>query len=552
MFKKIILSIFLFSIFLIITGCSTNKHRIPPLSYTPRALSYYYYLKFLELERKGDKEAVTYLKKAIDSYPAPDLFLEFGKYYLKKKKNKQAEEFIKKGLQKFPGEKKLTFFLYQLYILKNQKKNALALLQVYLKKNPKDREALKRLALLYFDKKDYEKAIDILKRIRNKDATVHYFLAQCYIKLKNINLAIFHLKKTVEIKPKFLKAWIELGYQLELIKDYAGAEDAYYYLFKKGLDNNEIRFKLIELNIKLNNLEKAYSLIEGSKKDPKFLFKCAVLFVYEGFYEYGERIINLYQHPLPPKLVYLKAYIIYKKHKKLKDALDLLKKIPENSPTYKDALSLMCRLYYESKQKSIAINIAKKGQNLFNDEEFWILEEEIWFSEKKYKKALEVLEKGLKKFPKSTDLLYQKGIVKFKEKKVDEALNIMEEVLKINPNHADALNFIGYTLADIGKDLDKALKLINQALQLEPNNGYYLDSLAWVYFRKKDYKKAWEIIKKAIVHVKDDPIIWEHYGDIASVVGETSEAIKGYKKALKYKPENPSNIRKKLRKILKK
>ena len=41
----------------------------------------------------------------------------------------------------------------------------------------------------------------------------------------------------------------------------------------------------------------------------------------------------------------------------------------------------------------------------------------------------------------------------------------MEKVIMADPEHADALNFLGYTLADEGRDLERAETLIENALR---------------------------------------------------------------------------------------
>ena len=548
--QKRTIKLFIILFFLIFCGCSSkSKITYTPIPYSKKALSYYYYLKFLETERQNSPKAIEFLEKAISYNPHPELFLEAGRFYFKEKKLKKAEDFIKKGLQKFPGEKRLTFFLYRIYILKNQKQNALALLKAYLKKHPEDKEALKNIALLYFEEKEYKKSLDVLKRISKKDAFVHYFLAQCYIKLKNPDLAIFHLKKAVELKSDFVRAWAELGYQLELMNDYAGAEQAYYELYKRGIKNDEIKLKLIELNLKLNNPEKAFSVVEESQKSPNFLFKAALLFVYENFYTYGDKILKFLSPPYPPEILYLKGYIAFKRFNDYKKAISYLKKIPEDAPIYKDGLLFLGRLYLAIEHTKDAYKVAKEGQARFNDPDFWLLESEILRFKKDYKEAIRVVEEALKKFPKNIDLLYQKGTLLYKLNKREEAIKIMESILEIKPDYPDALNFIGYTLAEMGKDLDRAFDLIKRALKIEPNNGYYLDSLAWVFFKKGEFEKAWEMIKKAVKIVKDDPIIWEHYGDIAYKLKKVKEAKKGYTKALKCKPENPKILHKKLKKI---
>ena len=104
---------------------------------------------------------------------------------------------------------------------------------------------------------------------------------------------------------------------------------------------------------------------------------------------------------------------------------------------------------------------------------------------------------------------------------------------------------MGYTLAEEGRELDRAEVLIKKALEQSPDSGYILDSLAWVYFRQGKIKQAWEEIKRA-VDVVDDPVIWEHYGDIAAAAGHKKQARKGYESSLKLDSEHKDRINEKL------
>ncbi|HEV09131.1 MAG TPA: tetratricopeptide repeat protein, partial [Sulfurihydrogenibium azorense] len=61
----------------------------------------------------------------------------------------------------------------------------------------------------------------------------------------------------------------------------------------------------------------------------------------------------------------------------------------------------------------------------------------------------------------------------------------------------------------------------------------YLDSLAWGYYKKGDYKKAKELLEKVLKSMSDDPVINEHYADVLSKIGQKQEALNYYKKALK-------------------
>jgi len=125
----------------------------------------------------------------------------------------------------------------------------------------------------------------------------------------------------------------------------------------------------------------------------------------------------------------------------------------------------------------------------------------------------------------------------------------MEKLLVKHPDHAQALNYVGYTLAEEGRDLDRALVLVTNAAKQDPDNGYILDSVAWVYYKLGDLDKAWEYIRDAVTVTKDDPTLWEHYGDIAKAMGKKKEARKGYGKSLEFGAKDPAAIKAKLKGI---
>src|SRR5207247_1682915 len=82
-----------------------------------------------------------------------------------------------------------------------------------------------------------------------------------------------------------------------------------------------------------------------------------------------------------------------------------------------------------------------------------------------------------------------------------------------------ALNYLGYTYAEMGVRLDEAEKLIRRALEIEPDDGFYVDSLGWVYYQRGDYRRAVEHLERAVELAGDDPTVAEHLGDAYSRAG---------------------------------
>jgi tetratricopeptide (TPR) repeat protein len=349
-----------------------------------------------------------------------------------------------------------------------------------------------------------------------------------------------------------MKARAELAYQYELTKDYAAAEETYADLLDRGASNPEIFTRLIDLNLKLNNPERALKLTERGAGSGDFLFNACSLFLQAGFYKQAEEVLQLLPGSLrqEPKAQYFRALIAFHGRNDPARARELLQTIPSDSSLYKRSLGLQARLALKQDRAEEAREILHRAQKRFPGErDFWLLESEILMSKKAYQQAADVLQQGLEHMEEPTELLFQLGVVAHERGEKEKALELMNRVLDTEPRHASALNFIGYTLVELGRDMDRAYELIKRALELEPGNGYFLDSLAWYYYQSGQPEQAWKTIQKAVAKAADDPIIWEHYGDIATSLDLSEEARKGYSKSLQLEPKTPSAIRTKLNEL---
>lgn len=176
----------------------------------------------------------------------------------------------------------------------------------------------------------------------------------------------------------------------------------------------------------------------------------------------------------------------------------------------------------------------------------------------------------------------------------DSAFVDYERAIALNPQNVGALNNLAYFMAVDGVELDKAENYIRQALVEEPLNPTYIDTYAWVLFKKKDYTGARKQIDDvlAIYDTETDTVIpdtvavdsvmpqmpadsaanaeepalqpdgeetveiyepetpsseiYDHAGDIYFMTGDNKEALEFWKKALELDPGN-EKIKKKVK-----
>ena len=91
------------------------------------------------------------------------------------------------------------------------------------------------------------------------------------------------------------------------------------------------------------------------------------------------------------------------------------------------------------------------------------------------------------------------GSAYLERKEYGMAIDVFRKMVELFPENGSLANTLGYLLADQNRELDYAKKLIEKAMELDKvNRATYLDSLAWVYYRKGDYKKAKKYMKKSL------------------------------------------------------
>jgi len=134
-------------------------------------------------------------------------------------------------------------------------------------------------------------------------------------------------------------------------------------------------------------------------------------------------------------------------------------------------------------------------------------------------------------------LTYALGAVYERTGQYDKSIEAFETILADRPDHAQALNYLGYMLAEQGLRLEYARQLISRALDIFPDNAAFLDSYGWVFYRLGQYDKAVDYLQQA-ANAQSDPIIFDHLGDALEEQGETDKARIWWQKALELTPDD--------------
>lgn len=538
---------------LISAGCHKPKNDSDvDWELSPEARTTYLYLLLEDAKSAQNATIGEYaLEELLKLDPTPTIIFEAASFFWQSGRLAKTRDVLLLGLEKHPGHVEMMLMLAQVYLKEKKFKEAIETIKGYLEKNPLDYYTRQELAGILVQNEQYEDGLSILKQIPQKERTpvIQYFEAKCLVGMKKFNEAEKLLKKAVQEAPGLIEAWAELAYLYELTKNFAAAERTYTKILNMGDQSKELIFRLVEINLKLKKPDKALSLVQKGPDDLGFLITAATQFLDQGFFPQAEKILTPIAADKPAfKEVHFYLAVLAYEWKKDKGAAERhLAEIPESNRFHERALRFRIHILFEDGEQEKAAALAAEGRKLYpGQKDFWILEARMLEERDKFDQAVSILEQAIEKWPQDPEILFTLGVVLDKANQHDRSFEVMEKTILLDPEHADALNYVGYTLADKGKDLERAYALITKALNLKPDNGYIMDSMAWVEFRLGRKDSAWTRIKAAVELAKDDPVIWEHYGDIASAVGRKDEAATGYRKSLQFKPKDREKVQKKL------
>ena len=123
-------------------------------------------------------------------------------------------------------------------------------------------------------------------------------------------------------------------------------------------------------------------------------------------------------------------------------------------------------------------------------------------------KAAEHLKKAAAEDPDDPTLPFMLGGIYFERGNYEEAIDSYAQAIVLDSTNAAAFNNLAWVYAELGVNLDQALALSRRSLDLAPDEPEYLDTLAEIYYKRKEYLRALNFIRRA---VEQNPPNIEYY-----------------------------------------
>lgn len=206
---------------------------------------------------------------------------------------------------------------------------------------------------------------------------------------------------------------------------------------------------------------------------------------------------------------------------------------------YFDAQMRVVNLLADEEDLDAAINHLRNVRVANEDQEIRLvlLEAELLRKAGKLREALAFFTEKLEQFPDNTSLRYARALLAENLDELDLAEQDLLHIINREPTNAQALNALGYTLADRTTRFDEALGYIERALVMEPEDAVIIDSLGWVQYRMGNLAKAVEHLRRAMALI-DDPEVAAHLGEVLWMMGKKQDAMKIWEASLKDHPDH--------------
>jgi tetratricopeptide (TPR) repeat protein len=455
---------------------------------------------------------------------------------------------------------------------------------------PDSEEAVTTLAYLYNEEGDSARALQVLNAIPEKARTAKLYsaLGYTYEQQKDYKPAVDAYRKSVELDQDNLDAVRGLAQNLMNDGQTDAALEQYKVIVEADPSDAQTYMRIAEIDRRNGKFDQALdALKKASTVVPDSLevqYNIAVIDEAQGKYDDAIQILTSLlqktehsedQYSIADKnnrAVFLERLgTLYREANKNQLAVDTFRQMldlgDENAIR---GYQQIIETYRDNKQWQMATNVAEEAAKKFpndrglqmvsasqqadmgsagpaidhvksllkgniDDRDVYIALAQMYSRVKDWPAAEENINKAIDLATKPEDkdyAIFVAGSIYERQKKYDKAEEAFHKVLADDPKNAQALNYLGYMLADRDTRLEEALGYIRRAVALDPQNGAYLDSLGWAYYKLGNYELAEENLRRASERINNDPTVHDHLGELYMKTGRLKLAAANYERSL--------------------
>jgi len=376
-------------------------------------------------------------------------------------------------------------------------------------------------ALYYKDRGKYLNAYHLFERLYEKTSQLNYKIEaiQLLIALKSYDRAETELK--------------------ELIQTYPNDAQLYRLLAVVAL-------KKQQFDHALEYAQKALTLEPDYQQNSNLV---ATIYLIRGNLQKAyETYHNYYMRHHDKESLMKMASILFHRMKRYQETIELLETHSKMVGCSEDICLLLADIYRRKNDldhlASIYIHLYESTGSI----EYAQKAAEIYAYQKQFDRAIELLEKSgaddqlllaiykqTQKFKKAATLakrlydethdpvwLAEYGVLRYEAAPQKDNPKLLSSIIKdlstaLQQGVKDHLyyNYLGYLLIDHNIDVEWGMELVKEALKAEPDSAFYIDSLAWGYYKLHNCQKAYDAMKRVVDMLGlKDPEVQKHWKKI--------------------------------------
>lgn len=354
--------------------------------------------------------------------------------------------------------------------------------------------------------KQYQRSIKLLDRtLEIDDSLVDVYLikAKIYQAQGKHDAAKAVIRQVLDDYPDNVGLAMRYAHILVKDKNYKAALEQYLHLQKKQPDNVEVVLNLALLHIETDQLDDAAELLSHLIELDQ---QTDIAHYYLGRIEQNKA---QYKSAIAHYIQVKNGTYVFEARLRIASLFAMLDRVDE-------AIDQLNTLIEETEDWPSRVRA-------------YLTQGEIFRNSHRYQDAFEMYSRALSHNQKEVDLLYARALIAEKVDRVDIVEADLLKILSMEPKNSDALNALGYTLADKTKRYQEAKKYIQKAAELVPDDPAIMDSLGWVNYRLGKVQEALKWLSMAFDKLVDAEIA-AHYGEVLWQANQKDKAREVWQK----------------------
>ena len=539
------------------------------------AASYAHFLKAQMLQRAGEqRQALNELRLALVTDEGnPYLTVALAEQHARMGDLPRAEKVLTRLLETFPSYAPAHLLLGRVLAEEGKKDRARVHLHKAVHLAPKSIDGWLALGQLELEAGRADQALEVMEAMAVAipgESRGFRTLGTGFVERNDGPHAERALRRAVQIDDGDGDAWILLAQTYDRADRFAEAEEAYAQALSRDPENVDLLLAGGRAALRMGGAARARSWFDrvlSLSDDPEIAVRVSFAYLASDQVEEAAEVLERARQRGPPEPRL--AYYVGLMHERLRRyeraaaayaavprssdlyvesqirrgnalslagahprAVEALRKLAEERPDQPAAQGAYARVLERSGALREAERILRSAVAKWQTADLYEALSENLQRQGRGGEAVKLLEEAVRERPEEQGLRFVLGAAYERDGELEQSLAHLRAALTTNPDNPTVLNFIGYTLAEHGRDLDEAEGMVRRALELKPGTGAYLDSLGWVYFRRGDNDQALSLLEQAAALEPDEPVIADHLGDAYSRAARKADAARWYRNAL--------------------